>query len=107
MLYIAYPIAADSSCLQCHSEPADAPPAILHKYGNVNGFGWKANEVVAAQIVSVPMAVPIGIAHQAFRTLLIYLVSIFVVSILMVDAALLYIVIRPVHKLSELADRIS
>jgi HAMP domain-containing protein len=107
MLYIAYPIAADPSCLGCHGEPSSAPPSILRKYGSVNGFGWKANDVIGAQLVSVPMSVPIGIAHQAFRTLLVYLVSIFLVAIVLVDSALLYIVIRPVHKLSELADRIS
>jgi protein-histidine pros-kinase len=107
MLYIAYPIAADASCLGCHGEASDAPPSILHKYGNVNGFGWKADEVVAAQIVSVPMAVPIQIARHAFRTLVAYLVVIFVVAIVIIDAALVFLVIRPVRKLSTVADRIS
>jgi protein-histidine pros-kinase len=107
LLFIAYPIAADPPCLKCHSEPADAPQTIVRKYGNVNGFGWKPNEIVAAQIVSVPMAVPIRIARQAFRTLVICLIAIFVVAMVMIDAALMFIVIRPVRRLSELADRIS
>jgi hypothetical protein len=55
MLYIARPIATEQACLECHSQPAEAPPAIVQTYGSVNGFGWKANETVAAQIVSVPM----------------------------------------------------
>jgi HAMP domain-containing protein len=107
MLFIAYPIAADQSCMQCHSEPASAPATIIQKYGNVNGFGWKANEIVGAQIVSVPMAVPVRIAGQAFRTLVVYLVAIFFIAMAAIDAALLFIVIRPVRKLSESADRIS
>jgi HAMP domain-containing protein len=107
MLYIAHPIAATAPCLQCHSEPDAAPAAIVRKYGTVNGFGWKPNEVVAAQIVSVPMAVPVGIARQAFGTLVTYLIAIFLTAMLLLDGALLYIVIGPVRKLSTSADRIS
>ena len=107
MLYIAHPITADQACLECHSLPAEAPPAIVRTYGSVNGFGWKANETVAAQIVSVPMAVPIQIANAAFRTLVIYLIVGFVISLVAMDAAILLLVIRPVRKLSDMADRIS
>ena len=32
-----------------------APPAMVKLYGPNNGFGWKLNEVIGAQIVSVPM----------------------------------------------------
>src|SRR5271169_1909815 len=81
MLYIARPILTEQACLQCHSQPSEAPPAIVQTYGTVNGFGWKANETVAAQIVSVPMAVPIQIAQAAFRTLVIYLIVGFVISL--------------------------
>ena len=107
MLYIARPIVAEQGCLECHSLPAEAPPAILQTYGSVNGFGWKANETVAAQIVSVPMAVPVQIAHSAFRTLVICLVLGFVISVAAIDAAIVFLVIRPVRKLSNMADRIS
>lgn len=107
MLYIAHPIATDQACLPCHSDPHQAPAAIVHKYGSENGFGWKANEVIAAQIVSVPMAVPVRIAGQAFRTLLIYLAVVLVAVIALIDTALLVLVIRPVRKLSEMANRIS
>ncbi len=107
VLYIARPVIAEQSCLQCHSEPSVAPPAIVQTYGSVNGFGWKANETVAAQIVSVPMAVPIQIAHDAFRTLVIYLIVALMISLAAIDAAVVLLVIRPVRKLSEMADRIS
>jgi HAMP domain-containing protein len=107
VLYIARPITADQACLQCHSEPSEAPPAIVQTYGSVNGFGWKANETVAAQIVSVPMAVPIRIAEDAFRTLVIYLIMGIAISLAAIDAAVVLLVIRPVRKLSEMADRIS
>ena len=107
MLFIAYPISAEPSCLECHGEPSAAPLSIIHKYGVINGFAWKANEVAAAQIVSVPMSVPIRIAQSAFRSLVIYLIAIFVIAIVLIDAALISIVIRPVRRLASVADRIS
>ena len=107
MLYIARPITTEQACMECHSQPAQAPLAIVQTYGSVNGFGWKSNETVAAQIVSVPMAVPIQIARAAFRTLVIYLIVGFVISLLAIDAAIVLLVIRPVRKLSDMADRIS
>jgi protein-histidine pros-kinase len=107
MLYIARPIMAEQACMECHRRAAEAPPGIVKTYGSVNGFGWKSNETVAAQIVSVPMAVPIQIARTAFRTLVIYLIAGCLISLVAIDAAVLLLVIRPVRKLSEVADRIS
>lgn len=107
MLYIARPIPTEQACLECHSRPSEAPAAIVQTYGSVNGFGWKANETVAAQIVSVPMAVPVQIASAAFRTLVIYLIVGCLASLAAMDAAIIFLVIRPVRTLSNMADRIS
>ncbi|MGA2215018.1 MAG: DUF3365 domain-containing protein [Bryobacteraceae bacterium] len=106
-LYIARPIVADQACMECHSQAADAPPSILKTYGSVNGFGWKQNDTVAAQIVSVPMALPIQIARGAFRTLVIYMIVGFVITLAAIDGAMVLLVLRPVHKLAAMADRIS
>jgi protein-histidine pros-kinase len=106
-IYLARPIAATEGCLTCHSSPAIAPATQISTYGNVNGFGWKLNEVVGAQIVSVPTEVPLAIAHQAFRTLLLYLVSTFVATMVVIDAALYYLVILPLRRLSVTADLVS
>jgi HAMP domain-containing protein len=51
--------------------------------------------------------VPIQIARGAFRTLVIYLIAGFVVLVAAIDAAMIFLVIRPVRTLSEMADRIS
>jgi protein-histidine pros-kinase len=97
-LYLAQPIAAAPPCLECHSTPAVAPRSIIRSYGRDNGFGWKRNEIVAAQIVSVPESVPIEIANKAFRTLLIYLVAIFIITLVAADAALFSILGGPARK---------
>jgi protein-histidine pros-kinase len=107
MLYAATPIVAAQGCLPCHSDTSLAPAAMLTRYGHDHGFGWNANEIVGAQIVSVPMAVAIAKADSGFRNLLISLGAIFLLTIGLMDAAVYMIVIRPLRKVSRNADVIS
>jgi len=106
-LYLAHPIAADDTCLGCHGLADEAMPMVVKTYGSVNGFGWKEKEVIGAQIVSVPMTVPIQIADLAFRRLMVNLAAIFLVTLLAIDLSLYLIVVRPVRRLAGMADRIS
>jgi len=106
-MYLATPIAAEPPCLECHSRPGVAPPAMLATYGSNNGFGWKPGAIVAAQIVSVPMSLPVQNAQQVFRVLLIYLVITLIMTIVGLDAGVYFIVIRPLKLLSNAADRAS
>jgi protein-histidine pros-kinase len=106
-LYLAHPIAAKHACLVCHSVPEAAPASMIRTYGPGNGFGWGENEIVSAQIVSVPMALPVRIADKAYQRLLIYLVIIFVATLAAVDLLLVFIVVRPVQRLASNADRLS
>jgi protein-histidine pros-kinase len=106
-LYVAHPIVAVQSCLECHSTPSAAPQSMLDKYGSANGFGWNLNEIVAAQIVSVPMELPVSIATKAFRTLMIALSATFLAILLAVDLVLYFLILKPVRTLSAVADRVS
>jgi hypothetical protein len=77
-LYFCAPIRVDdASCLTCHSNPEAAPPEMVKIYGTANGFGWKLNEVVGAQIVSVPAKLADISAENAFRIILLWLGGIF------------------------------
>src|SRR5271169_2588758 len=106
-MYLATPIAAAPACMECHSTPAAAPPAMIATYGSNNGFGWKQDSVVGAQIVSVPMSVPLQRARQALHLLLTYLVVTLVATIAALDAGVYFIVIRPLKLVSSAADRVS
>jgi len=106
-LYVAKPMVATAGCLECHSTPDVAPVAMIKAYGSQNGFGWKLNQVIAAQVVAVPMAVPIQVADQAYRSLLYFLIGTFLLTIIALDAALYLVVIRPLRVVSQAADRIS
>ncbi|HEY4931017.1 MAG TPA: DUF3365 domain-containing protein [Terriglobales bacterium] len=106
-LYLARPISVQASCLECHSTPDVAPAAMIKKYGSANGFGWNLNQIITAQIVSVPMSVPMNVADEAFRRLLFFLIATFIVTIIALDAALYLLVIRPLRKVSSAANQIS
>lgn len=106
-LYVATPIIAVGGCLTCHSDPAIAPRALVRHYGASNGFNWKASDIVGAQIISVPMSVPVKMAQEGFRNLLIGLGAIFLLTIILIDVAMYMIVIRPLRQVSRNADVIS
>ena len=105
--YLAQPLVAGPPCLECHSTAAAAPPAMVAMYGSNNGFGWQLNEVVGAQIVSVPASLPVRMADSAFRNLLFDMCLVALITLIAVDLALIMIVVRPVSQLSAMADRIS
>jgi HAMP domain-containing protein len=106
-LWLSQPLVANPPCLQCHGQADKAPRALLRVYGRDNGFGWKPFETIGAQIVSVPESVPIKLAGQEFNTLLIYMGISLLLTIVVIDTALVFAVIRPVGKLAEMADRVS
>ncbi|MBV8807208.1 MAG: DUF3365 domain-containing protein [Acidobacteriaceae bacterium] len=107
-LFLAHPLhVTEQSCLDCHSTPNVAPAAMIRQYGSNNGFGWKLHEIIGAQIVSVPEALPIQLADRALRRLIFYLVVMAVIALLILDTVLIATVIRPVSRLSRVADEIS
>ena len=107
-LYLARPFQIkDPACLACHTTADVAPASMVKIYGPNNGFGWKLNEVIGAQIVSVPMTLPIANADRAFYTFMGSLTAVFVVLFIILNVMLSLLIVRPITKLSEAADKIS
>ena len=107
-LYLARPIKiTDAGCLSCHTSPETAPETLIKTYGPDGGFGWKLNEVIGAQIVTVPMSVPVRMAETAFRTLIGSLVGVFLLMLLILNFLLWAVVIRPLRRLAGMADQVS
>ncbi len=107
-LYIARPLRiTNPACLQCHSSVEAAPRTMVDKYGPANGFGWQLNEVIGAQVVSVPMALPLQRADQNLKLFVGSLVGVFVVVGIVLNLMIWWVVVRPVTRLSALADRVS
>lgn len=107
-MYMARPIQIkNEACLICHSTVDVAPKTMIDMYGPANGFGWKVNEIIGAQIVSVPLAVPVKRADDTFKVFMISLTAVFAFIAIALNLMLMFIVIRPVSRLSEIADQVS
>ncbi len=107
-IYLARPLKiTDPACLSCHDTPETAPRTVVERYGPANGFGWKLNDVVAAQIVSSPKQLPVQRANIAFRGFMLSLAAVFVVIMVALNAMLIFLVIRPVNRLSAVANEVS
>jgi HAMP domain-containing protein len=107
-LFIARPLRiTDPACLRCHSSVEAAPKTMVERYGPANGFGWQLNEVIGAQIVSVPMALPLERAERSFNVFMASQVGVFLVVGIALNLMIWLVIVRPVTKLSKLADRVS
>jgi len=107
-LYLSRPIQVKSkSCLDCHSTAEAAPKTMIDLYGSANGFGWKMDEVIGAQIVSVPMNVPIERANKTFATFMGSLAAVFVAIFVLLNVMLYTMVIRRVTRLAGIANNVS
>ena len=94
-------------CLACHSTADAAPASMVKKYGVHNGFGWKLNEIIGAQIVNVPMAIPIARANATFNAFMIILGAVFAAIWLVLNIFLHLIIIKRVNKIAVKAQEIS
>jgi protein-histidine pros-kinase len=107
-LYLARPFQIkDPACLSCHTTPEMAPASMVKIYGSNNGYGWKLNEVIGAQIVSVPMDLPIRNANRAFVTFMSSLAVVFAVLFVILNIMLSALIVQPITRLSYAADQIS
>lgn len=107
-LYLARPFQIkDKACLACHTTAAEAPPAMVKIYGPNNGFGWKHMEVVGAQVVSVPMSLPIQNANRAFYTFMVSLSAVFLALFVILNLMMSMLIVRPITRMSDAADKIS
>ena len=108
VFYIARPLAVKAqSCLRCHSTPEAAPKSQLTTYGTETGFGWKFNEIVAAQIISVPADKVFASAHRSFYLVMGILIVFFALVILVINLLLRRAVIKPIMKMSKIAHAVS
>jgi HAMP domain-containing protein len=106
--YIARPIViTDASCLKCHSTPDLAPKGMLKIYGSKNGFGWKLNEVIGTQVVSVPASQVFQNARQSFVLVMGIVVTIFALTIFLANLWLKRYIVRPIKQIVRVAEAVS
>ena len=107
-LFVARPIQIkDPGCLPCHSTVEAAPRTMVEKYGKLNGFGWQLNEVVGAQVISIPKDLPLQRAAAAFQTFMLSFAVVMLVTAAAGNLMMHRLIIQPVVGLSKLADEVS
>jgi protein-histidine pros-kinase len=80
---------------------------MIKRYGSANGFGWQPQEIVGASIVSVPSAVTMERAKQTFLFFMGVLAAAFLVVLIVINLLLQALVIRPVARMSKVAEQVS
>jgi HAMP domain-containing protein len=108
IFYIARPLAiSEPSCLQCHSTPEVAPKTMIERYGTANGFGWQLNEIIGAQIISVPASKVISKANHSSFKIIGLVSSVFILVIFLVNVFLNRQIIRPLKRITRVAEEVS
>jgi HAMP domain-containing protein len=105
---VAFPLQIKSEgCLTCHSTPDRAPKSMVALYGDKNGFGWKMNEIIGAQILSVPLSVSRKQIWDNLVVLIGAMSAIFLVVMILLNVLLSRLVITPVTQMSKIAEAVS
>jgi protein-histidine pros-kinase len=105
---VTYPLTIkNDSCLACHSTPERAPASMIALYGSKNGFGWKLNETIGAQIVSVPMNVAEAAVWRNLGLFVGTTSAIFLVLLGLLNVLLNRYVISPVTRMAKTAEAVS
>jgi protein-histidine pros-kinase len=105
---VTYPLTIkDENCLACHSTPERAPASMIALYGSKNGFGWKLNETIGAQIISVPMTAADSTFWRNLRLFVGVSSVIFLILLVLVNVLLNRYVIRPVTRMAKTAEAVS
>ncbi|MEB3217379.1 MAG: DUF3365 domain-containing protein [Nostocales cyanobacterium 94392] len=108
IFYIARPLAVtEQSCLQCHSTADVAPPSMIQRYGTAHGFGWKLNEIIGAQIISVPADRVIQKANKSSVVIIGIVSMVFAAVIVSVNVFLNRQVVLPLKKITRVAEEVS
>ncbi|MFH7025791.1 MAG: DUF3365 domain-containing protein [Heteroscytonema crispum UTEX LB 1556] len=108
IFYIARPLTiSHESCLACHSTPEVAPKTMIERYGSTNGFGWKLNQIVAAQIITIPASQVIDKANKDSLVILGLVFAVFIAVIILVNVFLNRQVVRPLKRITRVAEEVS
>jgi HAMP domain-containing protein len=108
VFYIAQPLKiTQEKCLRCHSTPDQAPTTQLATYGSENGFGWQLNQIVSAQIISVPSEDIFANAKRTWILIMGLLITIFAIIIFLINFLIKKAVIQRIRRIERIAQKVS
>ncbi len=105
---VSYPLILDKEgCMPCHRTPDKAPPSLVALYGSKNGFGYQLNDMIAAQIISVPMSSAQDKIWRSFGLFIGITSAIFLLLLVLLAAVLRRMVVKPLRKMAATAEQVS
>ena len=112
LLHMARPLSgADGGMPDLSQRAVRRASALTRTYGTTNGFGWKLHETIGAQILTVPMAVALKAAHDAYVKALIIPGRHLCDRLYRDEPAVAlrdhYAIVAPVKRLSAMAEAVS
>ncbi|MEH2049960.1 Tll0287-like domain-containing protein [Nostoc sp.] len=108
VFYIARPLKiTQEKCLRCHSTPDQAPKSQLVNYGSENGFGWQLNQIVSAQIISVPSQEIFANAKRTWILIMGLLITIFAIVVFLINFLIKKYVIQRIRRIEKIAQKVS
>lgn len=105
---VSYPLILNKEgCMPCHRTPDKAPPSLVALYGSKNGFGYELNDLIAAQIISVPMSSAQDKIWRSFWLFIGITSTIFLLLLALLAALLRRVVVHPLKKMAATAEQVS
>lgn len=105
-LTVAAPYRFTKECLRCHGIPQDAPPELIERYGDKNGFGVKIGDVTINS-VGVPIKVTYSQVWRKFLHGLLPMLALFGIMFIITTGLFNRLVAHPVRKLKEGVESIA
>lgn len=100
----AQPIFVKESCLKCHGDPADAPPEVIEKYGDIQAFGYKVGDVRGIISVKLPDVTLLEVLKTFLNPYTLGLIGLaFLLNFLYTQRA----IIRRLKNLAQTTERIA
>ncbi len=106
-VYMARPIRVEPQCLVCHSTAQAAPATLVARYGANNGFGWQPNEIVGAQVVSVPLKSATNNLQATLHGMIEAIAAGFMLLLAIANGLLYVLVLQPLRHMTRIADALS
>lgn len=100
----ASPVFHKASCISCHGDPKKAPADVLAVYGAERGFGFKEGDLAGVISVTLPRRSLLQSTLSMFSFLEVGVIFLSIVPILWFVR---HSVIKPVRKITQVAESIS
>ncbi len=104
---LAKPIYIKENCLRCHGDISQAPAGLIAKYGNQVGFGFKTNDLMGVEAVSISMDVIWNEMLQTTINICTIGIIIIVLLFIAIEGGFIRLVGYPLKKIAQHFTNIS